>query len=110
MSKDKYRLLVADDDSPVRDHICMVTEFSGWATAEAASNGQEALSKLETNSYDLILMDCQMPVIDGYEATRRLRALGNNTPIIGLTAVLSPEARAKGLAAGMNQPPWTESP
>ncbi len=102
MSEDKYRILVTEDASLIRDVTCMTAEMRGYS-ADGASNGQEALNKLKDNSYDLILMDCQMPVIDGYEATRRLRAAGNNTPVIGVTANPLDEDRKEGLDSGMNQ-------
>lgn len=61
------------------------------ATIDVAINGQEALDKLDTNRHKLILMDMHMPVMDGYEATRRLRAMGISIPIVALTASLPRE-------------------
>lgn len=71
---------------------------------DIANHGQEALDRLEHKKYDAVLMDIQMPVMDGYEATRHLRTnkAFNDLPIIAMTANASLEDREKSLAAGMN--------
>jgi len=72
-----------------------------------AANGVEALRRLADSRYDLVLMDCQMPEMDGYEATRAIRAgrggvLDTEVPIIALTASAMEGDREKVLEAGMN--------
>jgi len=81
-------------------------ERAGFAVA-AARDGQEALQLLASQDFDLILMDIQMPVMDGVEATKTIRSaidLGaqSNIPIIAMTAYTMPGDREKFLAAGMN--------
>ncbi|MCA9553059.1 MAG: response regulator [Myxococcales bacterium] len=70
---------------------------------DLAQNGEEAISAVRRRDYTLVLMDCQMPVMDGYEATERIRALGRyaDLPIVAMTASALPEDRARCLAAGM---------
>ena len=70
---------------------------------EVAGNGQQAVEKFQEAPCDLILMDVQMPVMDGYEATRRIRALDPEVPIIALTANVFQEDVERTLAAGMNE-------
>ncbi|MGK7903600.1 MAG: response regulator [Hormoscilla sp.] len=70
--------------------------------SEWAQNGQEALDKLAASDYDMIFMDCQMPVLDGYQATQAIREQDSNTVIVGLTASAMEGDREKCLAAGMN--------
>ncbi len=69
-----------------------------------AENGERALAALSLKTYDLILMDCQMPVMDGYEATRRIRQnpQWNSVPVVAVTANVMNGDRADCLAAGMN--------
>jgi two-component system, sensor histidine kinase and response regulator len=74
---------------------------------EVAQNGREAVERLRQASYDLVLMDCQMPEMDGFEATRIIRDAASDVkdhavPIIAMTANAFPEDRTRSLACGMN--------
>jgi signal transduction histidine kinase/DNA-binding NarL/FixJ family response regulator len=81
---------------------------------DIANNGQEALQALQQKPYDLVFMDCQMPVIDGYDATRQIRQheanlqVKDKTPIVALTAHALVGDKAKCLAAGMDD--WVSKP
>ncbi len=74
--------------------------------ADVTNNGEEAVDAVKEISYDLILMDCEMPIMDGYEATRMIREwekqTGGRIPIIALTADESSECRQASMAAGMD--------
>ncbi|PWQ94691.1 response regulator [Leucothrix arctica] len=67
-----------------------------------ANNGIEALDEIQNSEFDLVLMDCQMPIMDGFEATRNIRQSGNDIPIIALTANAQNSDRDACLEAGMN--------
>jgi signal transduction histidine kinase/ActR/RegA family two-component response regulator len=97
---DKRILLV--EDNAVNCKVAMHMLAKLQVQVEVAANGVEAVQKATESSYDLILMDCQMPEMDGYEATRVLRAQGIQTPIIALTANALEDDREKCLACGMN--------
>ncbi|MBC7701424.1 response regulator, partial [Aquabacterium sp.] len=79
------RVLVVDDGAENRELVRLVLEETGLVVAEAV-NGQEALDMVAQSSFDLVLMDMQMPVMDGVMATRLLRERGVKTPILALTA------------------------
>jgi signal transduction histidine kinase/ActR/RegA family two-component response regulator len=68
-----------------------------------AADGQQAVEACARSAFDLVLMDCHMPVLDGFEATRALRARGFSAPIIALTAAATPEDAARCLASGMDE-------
>lgn len=98
------RILVVDDNPTNQKVARMLLEAVG-ADVETASNGAEGLDAAQASRFDLILMDIQMPVMDGLTATRQIRALGRplgRVPIIGLTANVLPSQKRDYLAAGMN--------
>ncbi len=91
------------EDNPVNQDVTReMLEAIGFQ-ADIAASGREALQKLADNSYDLVLMDCQMPGMDGFETTRLIRASITTTlPIIAVTALAMKGDRELCLAAGMN--------
>jgi len=96
------RILLAEDNSTNRFVALAQLGKIGY-TADAVSNGVEALEALQQGEYDLILMDCEMPVMDGYEAARQIRKQGNSlVPIIALTANAMAGDRDRCIRAGMN--------
>jgi signal transduction histidine kinase/AmiR/NasT family two-component response regulator len=92
------------EDNPINQRVAVrFLEELGIRT-DLAGNGVEALDLFEKGSYDLVLMDCQMPEKDGFETTRELRTTskGRNIPIIALTASVSEGAQRKCAEAGMD--------
>jgi len=92
------------EDTPFNQEIALEFLHQAEMVAVVAQNGAEAIKKLEQEVFDLVLMDCQMPVMDGFEATRRIRhQLGlTNLPIIAMTANAMKGDRQKCLDAGMD--------
>jgi two-component system sensor histidine kinase/response regulator len=100
------RILLAEDN-PVNQKLAVRLLQRFGAHVEVAPNGLVALQALRDAHFDAVLMDCQMPLLDGYEATRQLRAPGSGVrnpkiPVIALTAHALATDRAKCLAAGMD--------
>ncbi|HYX38406.1 MAG TPA: PAS domain S-box protein [Oligoflexus sp.] len=98
------RILVAEDNHINQRIALLILQRLGYA-AEAVADGHEVLAALERISYDIILMDCQMPEMDGYMAAAEIRQLSNekrNTVIIAMTANALQGDREKCLNAGMN--------
>lgn len=99
------RLLLVEDNAVNRELICAMLEPFGVAV-ETANDGVAGVEAMRQGQYDLVLMDVQMPVMDGLTATREIRALegarGASTPIIAMTANVLPEQVANCLAAGMD--------
>lgn len=94
-------LLVEDNQVNQMVAIKLLRKF-GIKDVVVANDGQIALDKAQERSFDLILMDCQMPVMDGYEATTVLRARGFENPVIAMTANAMKGDRERCLACGMN--------
>ena len=96
------RILVAEDNGTNQIVVKGMLKLVGYADVTLVEDGQQVLDAVERENFDAILMDCRMPVMDGYEAAARLRAAGWRLPIIALTANVSEEQRQKCLAAGMD--------
>jgi len=105
LQKDIRVLVVEDNITNQKVAVGILTRAG--CCCQVAHNGQEALSALEREDFDLVLMDCQMPVMDGYEATRRIRAPASKVhnhaiPIVAMTANAMSGDREKALEAGMD--------
>lgn len=105
LSKD-MRILAADDHPVNQLFIRKLLNRLGFTHVDLAEDGKEALDMIAQNTYDIVLMDCQMPNIDGYQATMTLRELEQGTdthlPVIALTANAMVGDRGKCLKAGMD--------
>lgn len=99
-----YRILVVEDNEVNRKFVDILLKRMGYLTY-FAENGRVAITRLQKQSFDLVLMDLHMPVMNGIEATRAIRALAHpaaKIPIIALTADVMNDAHEEALAAGVN--------
>lgn len=102
------RILVVDDNAVNRKLVeVMLSKCSGSITTASVSDGKQAVEQVISNHFDLIFMDCQMPVVDGFEATRQIRHWEqqhnkNHIPIIALTAGAYDNERQRCFDAGMD--------
>ena len=80
-----FKILIAEDDNELRQLFSHVLIKNGYSVV-GVPNGQKALAAMETSYYDLIISDIMMPVMDGYELVRTIRASGYNTPVLMITA------------------------
>ena len=92
-------ILVVDDEPGVRDQISDALNLAGLSSITAA-HGMEALTKLRDNQVDLMILDINMPTMDGYEVLERMRDQGSRTPVIVLTARLDREDTKRAFQLG----------
>ena len=97
----EYRVLLVEDNA-VNQKLAMHLLTKLGCEVVLAGNGEEAVARAREGRFDVIYMDCQMPVMDGFAATRALRAEGVSTPIVALTANAMAGDRERCLAAGMD--------
>jgi CheY-like chemotaxis protein/signal transduction histidine kinase len=102
----QYQDILVVDDNPINLTVASGLLIKLGYTVDTAANGHEALEKVKQKKYDVIFMDCQMPVMDGYKATEHIRAFYSperGPLIIALTANAMEEARDRVLQSGMDQ-------
>src|SRR5437868_3334812 len=100
--KRKVRVLLADDESHVRLFIRTVIDSMGCEVVAEAANGKEALELFDTTSPDLVLLDINMPVMDGLTALKALREKSDRVAIVMLTSLASADVVEQSLDAGAN--------
>lgn len=98
----KIHILLSEDTKMYQELFLGILEELG-IKVDIATNGQEAIKKSKEKRYTLILMDIDMPIMNGYEATKRIRAENKSIPIIALSTHNSVEAKIKTKAVGMNE-------
>ena len=104
MEKKQYKILVVDDDCLSQRMMGLVLSDGGYSY-DTAFNGADAVEAVQTQHFDLVLMDLQMPILDGYEATRKIReweAGKSHVPIVALTAMMFDEDVQLCYDAGMD--------
>jgi PAS domain S-box-containing protein len=99
--KTDVKILLAEDNTVNQEFLSIILKKKGWNVI-SVSNGKDAITELMKDHYDVILMDIEMPVMDGLEVSIKLRSLGINTPIIALTAYAMKGDKEKCMNAGMN--------
>jgi hypothetical protein len=108
---EKYRILLVEDNQ-INQLLAMTILQNFGIEVITADDGQQGVDKIKDEDFDLVLMDVQMPVMNGYESTAAIRAMGMQIPIIGLTANVYKEDIEKCFESGMNAhlgKPFTES-
>ena len=106
LAAQRARILLAEDNAVNQEVALAILTHAGFQV-DIAANGIEAISALQNTRYDVVLMDCQMPELDGYSATRRIRehdsgVLWPQVPIIAMTAHAMKGDREHCLEAGMD--------
>lgn len=106
-TKANVQVLVVEDNAVNLRVACGFLDRMGYAH-QTAGNGEEALQRLVSGRFDLVLMDCQMPVMDGFEATRKIRAgeageRNSRVPIVALTAATRESERQGVMDCGMDE-------
>jgi signal transduction histidine kinase/CheY-like chemotaxis protein len=96
------RILIAEDNRVNQTVAESMLRSLGYNHVDIAHDGHAALAALDAHAYDLVLMDCQMPELDGFEATAALRAMGRRLPVIAMTANAMQGDRETCLATGMD--------
>ena len=96
-----FRILVVDDDRNTRLYLQVTLEEEGYEVF-AAENGEDALSVMDHEYIDLVIVDIMMPKMNGYEFTRVLRETNNNLPILMVTAKQLPEDKKQGFLVGID--------
>jgi signal transduction histidine kinase/CheY-like chemotaxis protein len=100
------RILLAEDNEINRTFMTKLLQSHGITNVDWVDNGLDAIEQVQKDRYDLVLMDCNMPQMSGYEAAEKIRALdsspANSVPIVALTANAMPSDRERCLAIGMN--------
>lgn len=101
----KNKQVLVAEDNPVNQELAKIMLENFGCTVTIANNGEQAFDAFKKMNYDLILMDCQMPIVDGYQATKNIRtfenSLGSHVPIIALTANATKEDKDKCISHGM---------
>ncbi|MER5753896.1 response regulator transcription factor [Streptomyces sp. NPDC002088] len=97
--KPQHRLLVVEDEPSIRTLLESALRLTGYEVS-SAENGQSALVEIERSAPHLVLLDVMLPDLDGFEVTQRLRAAGNDVPVLFLTARTDLDDRLKGLKSG----------
>jgi signal transduction histidine kinase/CheY-like chemotaxis protein len=101
------KVILVADDSPVNQKVALLQLKSLGLQARAVSSGEEAIEQVRTGEYSLVLMDCQMPEMDGFQATKAIRKLEEGTekhiPVIALTGSADAEGRTKCMNSGMDE-------
>lgn len=103
---DEFRVLVVEDNEANQKVACAILERAGYDT-DVVVDGRAAIEALESKPYDLVLMDCRMPLMDGFKATCAIRAVNSQVlnpkvPIIAMTALATRGDQEKCLEAGMD--------
>ena len=101
---DGLRRVLVVEDNPVNLKVLakMLLKASDRVEVSTVESGEACLEQVQRQDFDLIFMDCQMPGLDGFDTTRRLRGLGIGAPVVACTANTTDQIRERCLAAGMN--------